>query len=129
MNAIEATIRLFTDPGAALIKEATELRTQSVKENSWVKDGKARLAFVAQAIVSIVATVFAILATILFSIAALCIEGRDAAWEILKGMTWITLIHASCIPTCFIAAFAKHSWDWQSPTHEIAECIAYIQPD
>jgi hypothetical protein len=105
---------------------ALELRNASIEENgTWGQALAARVLFVAQAIVSLVAIPLALLALLFIPPLALCIEGREAAYNLAKELMCSSLSHLSAIPTTLLAAVLPHSLTWNAPAVQVNQCFRH----
>jgi uncharacterized membrane protein (UPF0136 family) len=105
-------------------KKANELREASIKDNgTWGEALTARALFIAQAIVSLVAIPLVFLGLIFASALALCIEGKEAAVELAKYISFMSLLNIAVIPTSLISAFAPHSLQWEAPVAQVFQCL------
>jgi hypothetical protein len=124
-SQISGVVRNLSGYFCSPMEEACTLRDKTnSKDGTWGQAIGARGLFIAQAIASIVALPILLLAAIFTPALALCIEGKENAWELLKAIARTEILHLSLIPTALIAAFAPHSAKCLSPTKEVIECLS-----
>jgi hypothetical protein len=106
------------------LEKALDLRKNSNQEDcAWGKALGARALFLAQAIVSIVAIPFFLLAALFVPLLVLCSDGSKEALKTAFGLGKMMPFHLSIIPTSLFAAFLPHSLEWISPMKQTLQCL------
>lgn len=119
----EAIFKNTMEYSMFFVAEALPMRENSLKEENGCQGLGARAHFLAQVIASIAAIPLLFLGTLLLAPFALCLGEEGDTWNVLKSGAQLELVHLSLIPTCLIAAFAPHSYEWEQPTEATFKCI------
>jgi hypothetical protein len=121
---ITSACQKFFDHSFSPFAKASDLRAASIKDNgTWGEALTARALYIAQAIVSIVTAPITLLALIFAPALALCVEGKEKAGELLKQLSFASVLNISLIPATLIAAFIPHSLQWEAPVAQVVQCI------
>jgi hypothetical protein len=114
----------FIIPGGSAIQARTEYLDSVQQLNpSRILDAKTRGLFLTQVICSIVALPLTLIAAIATVLVVSGFEGAKKGKEELITMAKYEIRLLASIPTCLIAAFARHSSEWISPTQEVREWL------
>jgi len=122
-NIVYNKIDSFQDLFFAPVEKATDLRDVCLYKDKCKEGIWSRLLFIAQVVVSLVAIPLSFLAALLLSFPFSFFPGNIGPCHAAKMVFIYPLIHLSYIPSCLIAAFAPHSWEYLSPSKELIEWL------